>query len=32
VFCPNRNVFLTQRYKSTVSLGYPPACNEAVIY
>jgi len=25
-------MFLIQCYNSTVSLGYPPTCNEAVIY
>jgi len=31
VFFPNRNVFDTV-LNSTVSLGYPPTCNEVVIY
>jgi len=25
-------MFVLQSYNSTVSLGYPPTCNEAVIY
>jgi len=31
VFCSYQNIFDTMLH-STVSLGYPPTCNEAVIY